>query len=577
MLCTMQRLDVRLLGRPAVFVDGVEAPPPKGAKPWGLLAYLAATGRAHPRTELAELLFCEAADPLGALRWNLAALRRLLNRPHALKGDAIQLDLTDVQIDTNQLEVGDLTVCDAGAPGMLLSGLSFDDSPQFELWLAGARARLGRQTASLLREASLRALAAGDFELAIRHADHLVSIDPLDEGHHAVLIRAHALAGDATGAGARFDRCRQVLQDELGIEPGSAVTAAAHAISATTLSDRIVDLPTVEARMTVAWQSFLAGSVDHGIDLGRSAVAMADRHDDVGLQIMARLFFAAMLSIAVRAWDESATVTTEAINLAGQLPSGYEEATARGMLAGLELMRADYPAAIRHATAGDALTTDPGARALNLTFLGAIEADAGDSERAVRLTADAVTVAEASADPIRILYAGAYAGHALLLADEPELARPHVEHAVAAASPMLVLLPWPLAMLSEIETRAGDLDAALELAGRAAAMSATTNIAYQRALALRAFALVDIVRGRPDEAIERLTEALGHARRTTGEGYAFHWPIAWILDTLTTTSTVTDPVASDRWARTLLEHATARGMTSFVRRAQFLLKSTSGP
>ena len=577
MLCAMSQLEVRLLGRAAVFIDGVAAPPPKGAKPWGLLAYLASTRHEHPRAELAELLFCEAADPLGALRWNLAALRRLLSRPDALQGDAIRLDLTDARIDTHQLALGDFSICDAGAPGLLLSGLSFPDSPRFELWLAGERARLERQAASLLREASLRALAGGDYELAIRKADHLVSIDPLDEGHHALLIRAHALAGDAAGAGARFDRCRQLLREELGIEPGSAVTAAAHAASAMALSVRNVDLATVEASMTVAWQSFLAGSVDHGIDLGRSAVAMADRHDDIGLKVMARLFFAAMLSISVRAWDESATVTTEAIKLAAQSPSGYEEATARGMLAGLELMRADYPAAVRHATAGAALTSDPGARALNLTFLGAVEADSGDGDRAVRLAADAVAVAEASADPIRILYAEAYAGHALLLADEPELARPHVERAVAAASPMLVLLPWPLAMLSEIETRARDLDTALELASRAAAMSATTGIAYQRALALRAFALVDVVRGRPDEAVERLTEALGHARRTTGEGYTFHWPIAWILDTLAMTTTATDPAASDRWTQTLLEHATAHGMTSFLRRAQLLLEPAPGP
>lgn len=571
MLDVMSQLDIRLLGRAAVFIDGVAAPAPKGAKPWGLLAYLASSGREHPRAELAELLFCEAVDPLGALRWNLAALRRLLSRPDALQGDAVRLDLTDARIDAHQLTIGDLSLCDTGAPGLLLSGISFPDSPRFELWLAGERHRLGRRAASLLREASLRALAGGDYELAIRNAEHLVSIDPLDEGHHALVIRAHALAGDAAGAGARFDRCRDLLREELGIEPGAAVTAAAHTASAMALSGRTVDLATVQARMTVAWQSFLAGSVDHGIDLGRGAVAMADRHDDIGLKVMTRLFFAAMLSIAVRAWDESATVTTEVIQLAAQSPSGYEAATARGMLAGLELMRADYAAAIRHATAGTALASDPGATALNLTFLGAVAADSGDGDRAVRLAADAVAVAEASADPMRILYAEAYAGHALLLADEPELARPHVERAVVAASPMLVLVPWPLAMLSEIETRAHDLDAALELATRAAAMSATTDIAYQRALALRAFALIDIVRGRPDEAVERLTEALGQARRTTGEGYAFHWPIAWILDTLATTTSATDPAASDRWAQTLRDHATAHGMTTFVRRAESLL------
>ena len=83
-------------------------------------------------------------------------------------------------------------------------------------------------------------------------------------------------------------------------------------------------------------------------------------------------------------------------------------------------------------------------------------------------------------------------------------------------------------------------------AGRAAAMSATTDIAYQRALALRAFALVDVAQHDHDKAVERLTEALGLARRTTGEGYAFHWPVAWILDTLAATTLHTDEPPSRR-------------------------------
>ena len=210
----MAQLDVRLLGRPVVRVDGVAVSPPKGAKAWGLLAYLASTRRAHPRSDLAELLFSEAADPLGALRWNLAAMRRLLCRPDALKGDTIDLDLPDVVIDTQQLDAGDETLLERGAMGLLLSGLSFPDSPRFEVWLTGERARLGRKTASLLREGALRALAAGDHDLAVRRAGDLVSIDPLDEGHQALLIRAHAIGGDCSAAGTRSsstaERCSVV-------------------------------------------------------------------------------------------------------------------------------------------------------------------------------------------------------------------------------------------------------------------------------------------------------------------------------------------------------------------------------
>ena len=77
----MCAVEIRLLGRPSVTVGGEIATPPRGAKAWGVLAYLAASERGRSRSEIAELLFGAAEDPLGALRWNLAALRRLLGLP----------------------------------------------------------------------------------------------------------------------------------------------------------------------------------------------------------------------------------------------------------------------------------------------------------------------------------------------------------------------------------------------------------------------------------------------------------------------------------------------------------------
>jgi DNA-binding SARP family transcriptional activator len=572
----MQQLDVRLLGRPVVLVDGVAASPPKGAKPWALLAYLAATGRAHPRPEVAELLFGEAADPLGALRWNLAALRRLLCRPDALKGDPIRLDLSDAVVDTQRLEHGDLGLLGQETFGLLLAGLAFPDSPRFEMWLTAERARLHRRSASLLREGALRALAAGDHDLAVSRAGVLVSIDPFDEGHHALLIRALAIGGDAPAARAQFELCRALLQRELAIEPGPAVIAAVHLAARVTDASPALEPRALDARMTVAWQSFLSGSVDYGIDLGRSAVAMADRDDDVSPRIAARLFFAAMLSIAVRGWDEGATAATEALRLAEQAGHQWEEATARGVLAGIELMRADYNAAGGHASVGATRSTEAGAHALNLTFLAAVEADIGQCAQAVDHATQAVAAAEKSGDPIRIVYATAYAGQALLLEGDVDAARGHLERAVAVARPLAVLQPWPLALLAEAEARAGHLDVASEHAARAGAMSATTDIAYQRALALRAAALVDAARGDHDAAVDRLTQALGHARRTTGEGYAFHWPVAWILESLAAVTAHADLDASHRWAEILLDHATTSGMEAFIQRGQHLLAESVG-
>ncbi|HYX80735.1 MAG TPA: SARP family transcriptional regulator, partial [Actinomycetota bacterium] len=85
-------LSIRLLGAPSISIDGAQ-PPPRGKKVWGLLAYLVLSGRPTTREQLAGLLFADADDPLGALRWNLAEVRRLLGRSEILTGDPLVLEL----------------------------------------------------------------------------------------------------------------------------------------------------------------------------------------------------------------------------------------------------------------------------------------------------------------------------------------------------------------------------------------------------------------------------------------------------------------------------------------------------
>ena len=77
----VSRLGIRLLGRPEIERDGVVVAPPRGHKAWGVLAYLVLAERPVARARLAGLVFGEADDPLGALRWTLAQLRRALGVP----------------------------------------------------------------------------------------------------------------------------------------------------------------------------------------------------------------------------------------------------------------------------------------------------------------------------------------------------------------------------------------------------------------------------------------------------------------------------------------------------------------
>jgi DNA-binding SARP family transcriptional activator len=312
------RVEVQLLGRPAVTVDGEIATPPRGAKSWGLLAYLAASEGGRSRSEVAGLLFAAAEDPLGALRWNLAVLRRLLGSPDVLKGDPLRLDVPeDVVVDTKMVSAGDqAALTRPGLGDELLAGLSFARCPLFETWLVTERQRLMRRSALLLREAALEAGARGDLDLATRFATKLVGCEPFDEGYHALLIRAHAAAGDAMAARHQFETCRQLLRSELGTEPGPAVAAALRAAEALQGSRFATPVPEeVQARLAVAWQSFLSGTVDHALDFTRGAILAADSSDDESLQATVRIFLGAMLGMTVRGWDEAVTVLSEAYHI----------------------------------------------------------------------------------------------------------------------------------------------------------------------------------------------------------------------------------------------------------------------
>jgi DNA-binding SARP family transcriptional activator len=528
--------------------------------------------RRRSRSEIAELLFAAAEDPLGALRWNLAALRRLMGLPDVLKGDPLCLDLPEgATVDVRLLDAADPAVLDEPGLGQeLLAGLSFPDCPMFEMWLVTQRRRLVMRSGSLLREAALAASARRDHELAIRYATELVAHEPLDEGYHALLIRVLAVAQDSAAARRQFEVCRQILHAELGTEPGPAVVAALHAADA--LAGERVAAPRAheaQARLGVAWQSFLSGAVDYALDLGRGAIFMADAGDDLELQAVARTFLGAMLGMAVRGWDEAATALTEALHIAQQAGWLALAADALGVRAGLDMMRAYYANARHSAQAGLSMSDDPGARSVNLMFLAAIDADVGDLDSAVGHVNAAGRAAETSGDPVRILYTAAHAARVHLLMGDTSAARTELGRAGAAGEgTMLALRPWLMSLLAEVELAERNLDAAWRAANEAATLAATTNIAYQRALACRAIGLAEAARGDAEAAVAHLTEALSHARRTTGEGYTFHWPVAFVLDSLAEVSAVHDPPAAQRWASALLDHATAIGMNHFIARAR---------
>jgi hypothetical protein len=66
----------------------------------------------------------------------------------------------------------------------------------------------------------------GDERRVLDVAARLLVIDPLDERAHAAAIVTRGRLGDRAGAKAQFERCRDVLAAELGVQPSAHVRAA---------------------------------------------------------------------------------------------------------------------------------------------------------------------------------------------------------------------------------------------------------------------------------------------------------------------------------------------------------------
>ena len=212
---------IRLLGPPAVESPDATPPQPRGRKAWAVLAYLALQAEGTGRSRTASLLFPDAADPLGALRWNLSELRRVLPGV-TVAGDPLRLVLQPPwRCDVLEV-VGPAAkpgLDPRGFTGQLLEGLSFADCPVFDSWLADQRFRLDNAVQSLLYEAALAALASDAPGEAAELATLALHRDPFHADCNAVLVKALVALGEHRRAR------RHVTQDPLATEPRIAVEA----------------------------------------------------------------------------------------------------------------------------------------------------------------------------------------------------------------------------------------------------------------------------------------------------------------------------------------------------------------
>src|SRR3954451_12030252 len=135
---TPSGLVIQLLGRPRLEIDGADGYRYRSRKSWAVLAFLLLGDRPPTRSQLASLLFAEADDPLGALRWCLAEIRRALGTAVVLDGDPVTISLpAGASVDVDVLVRGHWSSA-VDLPGLgldLLDGFEVQHADAFESWL----------------------------------------------------------------------------------------------------------------------------------------------------------------------------------------------------------------------------------------------------------------------------------------------------------------------------------------------------------------------------------------------------------------------------------------------------------
>jgi DNA-binding SARP family transcriptional activator len=214
-------------------------------KAQALLCYLALAG-VHSREELAGLLWGEAsqANARASLRRALSDLRQAL-APHVLLGYSElalnralphRMDVIEFRHGVAQarIEWGYALTKDSAAAldqavtlyrGDFLAGFHVHKAPAFEEWVVVERERLHLSALQALHALAHHYAARGEDARASAYAARMLELEPIREDAQRLMMSLLARSGQRAAALRQYRACRQVLADELGIEPDPATQA----------------------------------------------------------------------------------------------------------------------------------------------------------------------------------------------------------------------------------------------------------------------------------------------------------------------------------------------------------------
>ncbi|HEV8536743.1 MAG TPA: tetratricopeptide repeat protein [Candidatus Limnocylindria bacterium] len=512
-------LRVRLLGRPGLEYDGA-ARRLEGHKTWALLSYLLLESRAPTRRELADLLWSETDDPLGAVRWSLSQVRKAINPPAEIgeRDGRIKIDAEVLVVDADELLRGewDEASIDDLVRGELLEGMSFGDAPSYDTWLQVQRARVATAATDALRWAATH-LAHREPDRALALAERALRSEPFDDALHELIVEIHAERGEREHARDYLARVTRRYREELSIEPPPSIARALERAPRSAAEPLLRLDVQARALLDIARVRFLAGDFESARDISLRAARQAGESGDRALEARALIVGSTTYTEGglgtAREWLSHLQRALRLANELGDRTTIAQIECERGRIAAIEGRYGSAEASFRRARRLAEAVGDTREAGWARAMLAVCHADRGEFQAAEDDLRAALPAVGWAPYPMAVL------ARVRTRCGDIEEGKAFADAAVTRAERdgLLPPLPWALVQAGEARLAEGDLDGATERFTRALTIAQETRSPSPQALALRGLGLVARSRNDSERAVTLLREAL--AREERGRGH----------------------------------------------------------
>ena len=133
--------------------------------------------------------------------------------------EAFEQLMATANLDESQLDMIVLRQAVDLYRGDFLHGFLLNDSPDFDMWLLGQRERLRQMALVGLDILIAHYIECNQLSLGIEYAHRLLELDPWRESAHRQLMWLYASNGQRAAALTQYEKCRELLLNELDLEP----------------------------------------------------------------------------------------------------------------------------------------------------------------------------------------------------------------------------------------------------------------------------------------------------------------------------------------------------------------------